>query len=162
MGTLVEINLHRAFEFDDGLSMDYEIAGVDVDCKYSQTLGGWEFPPEAYDARHLCLVVWASDELSRFSVGLIRAISDVLGAPNREMKRKLVGDGIAAVRGSSNTRRCRKTCCSILMKVFARRSLLREARGTVASVVSTCCSALCSDVWSTAPRLKQLHSRRTR
>jgi hypothetical protein len=98
MGTLVEINLHRAFEFDDGVSMDYEIAGVDVDCKYSQTLGGWEFPPEAYDARHLCLVVWASDELSRFSVGLIRATSDVLGAPNRDMKRKLVGNGIEAVR----------------------------------------------------------------
>jgi hypothetical protein len=98
MGTVVEINLHRAFEFGDGLSMDYEIAGVDVDCKYSQTLGGWEFPPEAYDARHLCLVLWASDELSRFSVGLIRVARDVLGAPNRDMKRKLVGEGIDAVR----------------------------------------------------------------
>jgi hypothetical protein len=97
MGTLVEINVHRAFEFGDGVSMDYEIAGVDVDCKYSQTLGGWEFPPEAYDGRHLCLVVWASDERSRFSVGLIRADPAVLGAPNRDMKRKLVGDGIQAV-----------------------------------------------------------------
>jgi hypothetical protein len=72
MGTLVEINVHRAFDFGDGAAMDYEIAGVDVDCKYSQAVGGWEFPPEAYEARHLCLVLWA-DELSRFSVGVIRA-----------------------------------------------------------------------------------------
>jgi hypothetical protein len=98
MGTLVEINVHRAFEFGDGESMDYEIAGVEVDCKYSQTLGGWEFPPEAYDAGHLCLVVWASDELSRFSVGVVRATLDALGAPNRDMKRKLVGVGIDRVR----------------------------------------------------------------
>src|SRR5262249_3837953 len=98
MGTLVEINVHRAFEFGDGVSMDYEIAGVDVDCQYSQTLAGWEFPPEAYDARHLCLVVWASDELSRLSAGLIRAAPGYLGAPNRDMKRKLVGHGIDRVR----------------------------------------------------------------
>src|SRR3954452_10285199 len=28
MGTLVEINLHREFQFDDGVQMDYRIAGV--------------------------------------------------------------------------------------------------------------------------------------
>src|SRR4051794_22790055 len=33
MGTLVEINLHRAFDFEDGFRMDYRIAGVEVDCK---------------------------------------------------------------------------------------------------------------------------------
>jgi hypothetical protein len=98
MGTLVEINVHRAYEFNDGTAMDYEIAGVDVDCKYSQTLGGWEFPPEAYDGGHLCLVVWASDELSRFHVGLVRATPNGLGAPNRDMKRKLVGRGMDRVR----------------------------------------------------------------
>src|SRR6476620_7983978 len=35
-GTLVEINLHREFDFADGATLDYRIAGVDVDCKYSQ------------------------------------------------------------------------------------------------------------------------------
>src|SRR5688572_26783247 len=29
MGTIVEINLHRAFDFADGIAMDYEIAGCD-------------------------------------------------------------------------------------------------------------------------------------
>src|SRR4051812_311950 len=48
MGTIVEINLHREFEWEDGLVMDYRIANAEVDCKFSQSLGGWEFPPEAY------------------------------------------------------------------------------------------------------------------
>src|ERR1051326_1885372 len=58
-GTLVEINLQREFKFSDGESLDYLIGGVDVDCKYSQTIGGWMIPPEARD--HICLVVSAAD-----------------------------------------------------------------------------------------------------
>ena len=53
-GTLVEINLHREFKFQDGEMLDYCIAQVDVDCKYSQKLGGWMIPPEARG--HLCLL----------------------------------------------------------------------------------------------------------
>jgi len=59
VGEIIEMNLHREFEFPDGASLDYRIAGVDVDCKYSQHLGGWMIPPEAQG--HLCLVVWADD-----------------------------------------------------------------------------------------------------
>ncbi|MEU5428293.1 NaeI family type II restriction endonuclease [Streptomyces olivoreticuli] len=70
-GTLVEINLQRRFNFADGKDMDYEIRGVDVDCKYSQTLGGWMIPPEAMG--EICLVVWADDYESRWSAGLLRA-----------------------------------------------------------------------------------------
>ncbi|MFC4516025.1 NaeI family type II restriction endonuclease [Streptomyces ehimensis] len=70
-GTLVEINLQRRFNFADGKDMDYEIRGVDVDCKYSQTLGGWMIPPEAMG--EICLVVWADDHESRWSAGLLRA-----------------------------------------------------------------------------------------
>src|SRR5690242_20727699 len=51
-GTLVEINLQREFGFEDGVDLDYRIAGADVDCKFSQTLGGWMIPPEAEG--HLC------------------------------------------------------------------------------------------------------------
>lgn len=100
MGTLVEINIHRAFEFGDGLSMDYEIAGADVDCKFSQSIGGWEFPPEAYDGGHLCLVVWADDLTSRWEAGLIRVTAQhsQLGAPNRDMKRKLLSSGQQRIR----------------------------------------------------------------
>src|SRR5205823_7346337 len=48
MGTLVEINLQRAFDFADGTSTDYRIAGIEVDCKFSRRFGGWEIPLEAY------------------------------------------------------------------------------------------------------------------
>jgi len=58
-GTLVEINLQREFEFQDGLKLDYRIAGVEVDCKYSQTVGGWMIPPEAQDG--VCLLASASE-----------------------------------------------------------------------------------------------------
>ncbi|MER6789337.1 NaeI family type II restriction endonuclease [Streptomyces sp. NPDC000658] len=69
-GTLVEINLQREFRFTDGDAMDYRIADVDVDCKYSQNFGGWMIPPEAKG--HVCLLVWASDYESRWSAGLFR------------------------------------------------------------------------------------------
>src|SRR5579885_2127737 len=58
-GTLVEINLQREFNFQNGSKLDYQIAGVEVDCKYSQKLGAWMIPPEAVG--HLCLVLSAED-----------------------------------------------------------------------------------------------------
>ena len=88
-GTLVEINLHREFNFDDGFEMDYKIAGVEVDCKYSQTLNAWMIPPEARN--HLCLVVWALDnESPTWSMGLVRATADHLNTGgNRDAKATL-------------------------------------------------------------------------
>lgn len=85
-GTLVEINLHREFDFEDGKDMDYRIAGVDVDCKYSQTKGGWMIPPEAHG--HLCLLVWAEDSKEpKWSVGLVRATVERLNTGgNRDKK----------------------------------------------------------------------------
>ena len=53
-GTLVEIHLHREFDFQDSEYLDYRIAGVDVDCKCSQTRGGWMLPPEAHG--ELCML----------------------------------------------------------------------------------------------------------
>ena len=40
---LLEINLRREFDdiIDDGVLLDYRIAGHDVDCKYSQSDGKW-------------------------------------------------------------------------------------------------------------------------
>ncbi|MFD5127229.1 NaeI family type II restriction endonuclease [Streptomyces olindensis] len=84
-GTLVEINLQREFEFDDGIDMDYRIAGIDVDCKYSQQFGGWMIPPEALG--HLCLLVWADDSKSLWSAGLLRIRREWLnGGNNRDLK----------------------------------------------------------------------------
>jgi hypothetical protein len=88
MGTLVEINLHRQFGFDDGDATDYRIAGIEVDCKYSMAYGGWELPPEAID--HVCLLITASDEASSWSAGLIRVREEYLrDRRNRDSKRQL-------------------------------------------------------------------------
>ncbi|MFF0395354.1 NaeI family type II restriction endonuclease [Streptomyces sp. NPDC005248] len=84
-GTLVEINLQREFEFEDGVDMDYRIEGIDVDCKYSQSFGSWMIPPEAEG--HLCLLVWADDYQSRWSAGLLRIKREWLNrGTNRDMK----------------------------------------------------------------------------
>jgi hypothetical protein len=88
MGTLVEINLQRRFGFDDGNATDYRIAGVEVDCKYSMTYGGWELPPEVM--HHICLVVSAVDAANSWRAGLLRVKEAYLRAgTNRDAKRQL-------------------------------------------------------------------------
>ncbi|RZB17127.1 restriction endonuclease [Streptomyces sp. F001] len=90
-GTLVEINLQREFKFVDGDAMDYQIAGVDVDCKYSQQFGGWMIPPEAVG--HLCLLAWADDYKSLWSIGLIRIRNEWLNTGNnRDLKLTIKAD----------------------------------------------------------------------
>jgi hypothetical protein len=96
MGTLVEINLHREFEFDDGHEMDYQICGVEVDCKFSQSRRGWQIPLEALG--HLCLVLWADDELGLWSGSLVRISADVLRGGNRDQKRTLDDEGLRRMR----------------------------------------------------------------
>ncbi|MCI3154042.1 restriction endonuclease [Streptomyces sp. GB4-14] len=93
-GTLVEINLQREFKFADGGDvgsfddkhpMDYRILGIDVDCKFSQTFGGWMIPPEAMG--YLCLLVWADDSKSKWSAGILRVRSEWLNTGrNRDKK----------------------------------------------------------------------------
>ncbi|MEU2200617.1 NaeI family type II restriction endonuclease [Isoptericola sp. NPDC019482] len=95
-GTLVEINLQREFEYADGVKLDYCIAGHDVDAKYSQALGGWMLPPEAVG--ELCMVVTASDQKSKFSIGVVRASEELLnGGKNRDAKRTLSLAGRATI-----------------------------------------------------------------
>lgn len=96
-GTLVEINLQRALKLQDGDVLDFKIAGAEVDCKYSQTLHGWMFPPEAVG--HLCLVVWANDASGLWSLGLVRAQDRILSVgQNRDAKRHLTKEGQPHVR----------------------------------------------------------------
>jgi hypothetical protein len=90
-GTLVEINLQREFEFDDGTSMDYSIDGIDVDCKYSQSIGKWMIPPEAMG--QICLGLWANDHAGRWSAGLFRVTEGILTAgDNRDSKRTITAE----------------------------------------------------------------------
>lgn len=88
VGKIVEMNLHREFKFEDSELLDYKIAGIEVDCKYSQSLNGWMIPPEAHG--HLCLVVWADDQKSEWSMGVVRTNSDCLNTGgNRDKKATL-------------------------------------------------------------------------
>jgi hypothetical protein len=96
-GTLVEINLQRAFKFPDGTTLDYTISGIEVDCKFSQTMFGWMIPPEARG--ELCLAVWASDVESRWSMGLVRAsLTHLNQGGNRDGKATLNDAGRCAIR----------------------------------------------------------------
>jgi hypothetical protein len=76
VGTVVEINVGKEFDLPDGEAMDYRIAGVEVDCKYSMSWGGWQLPRESM--HHLVLLTWADDDASRWSAGLWRVQPDKL------------------------------------------------------------------------------------
>lgn len=96
-GTLVEINLQREFKFQNGTSLDYQIAGIDVDCKYSQTHCAWMIPPEAHG--HICLVLWAEDNQNpTWCMGLVRITVDRLNTGgNRDAKSTLNQTGRQAI-----------------------------------------------------------------
>ena len=87
-GSLVEINIQREFRLPDGARLDFLIAGIEVDCKFSRG-GTWMIPNEARG--HLCLVIQpASDELGVWSAGVVRASDDGLNPGlNRDQKTTL-------------------------------------------------------------------------
>ena len=98
-GTLFEINLRREFDdvIDEGHKLDYRVAGLDVDCKFSQKMGGWMIPPEAFE--HLLVVGFANDAASEFAFGVVRASAqNRRESANRDLKVQLSPDGRAAVR----------------------------------------------------------------
>lgn len=97
MGTLVEINLHREFDFDDGDKTDYRIDGVEVDCKYSMKPFGWMLPPEVIG--EIALLVTANDEASTWRAGLLRVTPEMTrGSKNRDAKTSLSPVGRQSIR----------------------------------------------------------------
>ncbi|MFI6168079.1 NaeI family type II restriction endonuclease [Nocardia sp. NPDC051052] len=97
MGTLVEINLQREFEFEDGDATDYRIAGIEVDCKYSMRYGGWTLPPEVVG--HIALLITADDNHATWNAGLVRVKESYLNlGRNRDAKTTLSLGGRAEVR----------------------------------------------------------------
>jgi len=97
-GTLVEINLQREFRFTDGTIMDFQVDGIEVDCKYSQRIGGWMIPPEARE--QFCMLVSAEDGPTPvWCFGLVRATAENLNSgANRDAKATLNARGRTAVR----------------------------------------------------------------
>jgi hypothetical protein len=95
-GTLVEIGIQRKLGLADGGTLDYSIAGAEVDCKFSHRSGGWMIPPEAED--RLLLLVQASDADGTWAAGLVRAREEYLRqAGNRDLKRALNDTGRGAI-----------------------------------------------------------------
>ncbi|MEZ5343762.1 MAG: NaeI family type II restriction endonuclease [Acidimicrobiales bacterium] len=96
IGTKVEILLREALGLPEGATLDYEIAGHEVDCKFSLGGKGWAIPLEAQN--RLCLLIAADDDSSLFSVGVLRCAPEVLTAPNRDRKRGVGKTARAATR----------------------------------------------------------------
>ncbi|MEU3030988.1 NaeI family type II restriction endonuclease [Streptomyces incarnatus] len=112
LGTAVEVNLTKEFAIGNGADLDWSIAGLDIDCKFSKDLGGWEIPMEMYlcadhgersgHADHAAVVIWMNDDTSQWAAGVVRitderlrwkkersANGDRVRAYNRDNKRKL-------------------------------------------------------------------------
>ena len=91
-GTLIEIAVRKEFDdiIDDGQQhhLDYRIANVDVDCKFSMRKAGWMIPVEAEN--EIIIGLHASDEDSCFSVCVERMLVEKLSkGGNRDRKRTL-------------------------------------------------------------------------
>lgn len=118
LGTAVEVNLTKEFEFPNGEHLDWQIADRDIDCKFSKDLGGWEIPMEMYlcddhgdrqgKADHPALLTWFDDTTSRWAAGLITTTDESLRwktddkgntvrAYNRDNKRRLAESSAQAV-----------------------------------------------------------------
>lgn len=98
-GTLIEINFRREFDdvIEDGELLDFKIAGHEIDCKYSQSHGGWMLPPECFN--QLLLVCTANDQDGQWSLGVVRAIdSNRRTSSNRDAKAGLNSNGRNAIR----------------------------------------------------------------
>ncbi|GAA1937153.1 hypothetical protein GCM10009716_49220 [Streptomyces sodiiphilus] len=115
LGTAVEVNLTKEFAIDNGLDLDWSISGLDIDCKFSKDLGGWEIPMEMYccadhgerggRADHAAVLAWMNDDTSQWAAGIVRITDerlrwkrkrgengDRVRAYNRDNKRKLSHD----------------------------------------------------------------------
>ena len=95
-GSLVEIWLARELGLRDGITLDFQIAGHEVDCKFSQRDGGWMLPPEVRGS--IAMVVTADDYQGTWSLGLVRVTDERLStATNRDAKATLNSTGRSAI-----------------------------------------------------------------
>ena len=92
VGVKLENVVRGVFGFEQGgLGMDFEVVGVDVDCKWSKSWGRWQIPREAVG--HICLLIWADDPRSEIAVGLIRIREQILVGGNQDKKRTIQSPG---------------------------------------------------------------------
>ncbi|GAB3849727.1 NaeI family type II restriction endonuclease [Nesterenkonia populi] len=96
-GSLFEINAQREFGFKGGDATDFEIAGYEVDAKWSQKDGSWMLPPEVFDK--IALVATGSDQDATWSLGLVRVTeANRRASTNRDAKSQLSPAGKKAIK----------------------------------------------------------------
>lgn len=94
IGSLVEINIRRHFAdvIDDGFKMDFRIADLEVDCKYSKAPFGWMIPLETVG--NYAMLCHANEVTSTFRVGFVYVTDEILNAGgNRDQKRTISANG---------------------------------------------------------------------
>ena len=107
LGTILQLELQKEYDISDDGPLDYAVAGIPVDCKYSAEFGKWQIPREMYrptenptdeDVNHIALLVWAEEASRAWWTGLIRITDDRLSpGRNRDMKRTLRPEALADV-----------------------------------------------------------------
>lgn len=96
VGTKIEIVVRAALGVERGQAMDFEIAGHDVDIKWSKK-SDWQIPTEAVG--HLCLCVGATRNLTALKVGVVRCRPENLNlGKNKDGKTTLSAAGRADMR----------------------------------------------------------------
>lgn len=83
IGTCVEIELRHRLKLARGKVLDCQIAGVEVDVKFSVGKS-WMIPPEAFGLP--CIIISADDASARCRFGLFVARPEYLNAGNRDQK----------------------------------------------------------------------------
>lgn len=96
LGAKAEILAREEFDFGHGVDLDYLIAGHEVDAKFSAA-GEWMIAPK--NVEKICLVMQASEDSSRFSVGVVRARAALLRpGTTRDSKRSFRAAGKSSIR----------------------------------------------------------------
>jgi hypothetical protein len=83
IGTCVEIELRHRLKLPRGKVLDCEIAGVEVDIKFSVGTS-WMIPPEAFERP--CIIISADDTNARCWFGVFIAKGEYLNKGNRDEK----------------------------------------------------------------------------
>lgn len=107
LGTVIQIELQKEYGISDEGPLDYAIAGVPVDCKYSSEFGKWQIPREMYRRYedgltvgddYIALLVWAEEGSRRWHAGLIRITEDRLQiGRNQDKKRTLRPEALTEI-----------------------------------------------------------------
>jgi hypothetical protein len=101
---VIQIELQKEFAISDEGPLDYEIAGVPVDCKFSADFGNWQIPREMYGrieagdevgVDYIALLVWAEERSRQWRAGLLRMTDQRLRqGSNQDRKRTLRPDAL--------------------------------------------------------------------